>query len=136
MGAAQSVMGVKGAKAATSKANEASGQIGKEGGGDMLKGKTFSEASTSHMMKSNIHSGALGQLGAGAASVVGASSQFAGTFLQGEMKELEANQATMRAMREAIRSLDESLRALIQKALAAQQEITASTNQARTRILA
>jgi flagellar motility protein MotE (MotC chaperone) len=57
-------------------------------------------------------------------------------MMQARVKEMEADQETIRAVRESIKNLDESLRALIQKSLAAQNDIQASTNQARTRILA
>ena len=80
--------------------------------------------------------GTVGQMGTGAAKMVDAGGQYVAAQMQARVKEMEADQEKMRAVRESIKSLDESLRELIRKSLAAQNDIQASTNQTRTRILA
>jgi hypothetical protein len=98
--------------------------------------KLSSEAFNSAIMKANMNIGAVGQMGGGVGRMLDAGAQYAGSMMQARVKEMEADQETMRAMRDAVKNLDEGLRALIQKSLAAQNDIMASTNQARTKILA
>ena len=101
-------------------------------GAEKIASETFSSA----MMRSNMTINAIGQIGGGVAAALNAGAQFVGTEIQARAKEMEADQEKMRAVRDSIKSLDDGLRELIQKSLAAQNDIQASTNQARTRILA
>ena len=102
----------------------------------MASNKAASEAFTNVMTKANINIGALGQIGGGAAKMIDAGGQYVGMEMQARVKEMEADQEKMRAVRDSIKSLDDALRDLIRKSLDAQNDIQASTNQARTRILA
>ena len=71
-----------------------------------------------------------------AAKITDAKSQYVGTMAQARIKDKDAEQEKMRAVRDSLRDLNEALRELIQKSLSAQNDIQASINQARTRILA
>jgi hypothetical protein len=101
-------------------------------GGEKIASETFSSA----MMRANMTIGAVGQIGGGVSKAIDAGAQFVGAEMQAKVKGMEADQEKMRAMRDSLQSLNEALRELIQKSLAAQNDIQASTNQARTRILA
>jgi hypothetical protein len=98
--------------------------------------QAYSQAYSASMMHSNITIGAVGQLAQGAGGMISAGSQYVGTQMQASIKEKDADQEKMRAVRDSVKNLDEALRDLIRKALAAQNDIAASTNQARTKILA
>ena len=63
-------------------------------------------------------------------------SQYMGTMTQARLKDMDAEQEKMRAVRDSLRDLNDALRDLIQKSLSAQNDIQASTNQSRTKILA
>jgi hypothetical protein len=115
------------ALAASQKAME-----GAAAGGEKIASETFSSA----MMRANMTIGAVGQIGGGVAKGIDAGAQYVGAEVQAKVKEMEADQEKMRAVRESVKNLDEALHALIQKSLDAQNNIQASTNQARTRILA
>ena len=78
----------------------------------------------------------LGSIGGGIGKGIDAGSQYVGTMAQANIKEKEAEQEQMRALRDSIRELNDALRDLIQKSLSAQNDIQSTTNQARTRILA
>jgi hypothetical protein len=134
MGVMQMGMGAAAAKNATAAANKAAEAAG--GAGTPAGSKAFSEAFTSAMMTANMNIGAAGQIGGGFGRMIDAGGQYVGTQMQARVKEMEAGQETMRAMRDAIKNLDESLRELIRKSLAAQNDLQTSTNQARPRILA
>jgi len=96
----------------------------------------YNSAFSDYMTKANIFMGAVSQMGGGASGIVQAQAQYQGAEMQAKLKDIEADQEKMRAVRESVKNLDEGLRDLIHKALAAQNDILASTNQARTRILA
>jgi len=98
------------------------------------KAKLASDAFTNTMTKANMTIGAVGQMAGGAGKIIDSVAQYVG--VQPRIKEMEADQEKMRAVRDSIRSLDEALRELIRKSLAAQNDIQASTNQTRTKILA
>ena len=78
----------------------------------------------------------VGQMTGGAAKMIESGGQYVGSQMQARLKEMDADQEKMRAVRDSIKNLDETLRELIRKSLSAQNDIQASTNQARTRILA
>jgi cysteinyl-tRNA synthetase len=128
VGAVQVGMGAAAAKQATAAANQAL----KDG----LDKAGANQAFSNVMTKANINTGAVGSMGTGAAKMIDAGGQYVGMQMQARAKEMEADQEKMRAVRDSIKNLDETLRELIRKSLAAQNDIQASTNQARTRILA
>ena len=72
----------------------------------------------------------------GSAKLFDAGSQFAGSMYQAKFKEMEADQETMRALRESIKDLNDALKELIQKSLSSSDNIQQGRNQALTRILA
>jgi hypothetical protein len=127
-GALQIVMG-----ALTVRVANADDNLAKEAADAAAAGaKAGSEAFSATMMKYNIDIGAAGQIFSGASKEeFDAGAQHASA----EMQAMGAGQM-MKAMRESIRNVDEAVHALIQKSLAAQNDIQASTNQARTKILA
>jgi hypothetical protein len=132
IGAAQAAMGAAASKNALAKGAEAA----QKAGGGQAGEKASSEAFSSAMMKANINIGAVGQIGGGVTKGIDSGALYVGAQMQARAKEMEADQEKMKAVRESIRNLDEAMHALIQKSLAAQNDIQASTNQARTRILA
>ncbi|MCL2029302.1 MAG: hypothetical protein FWG97_02655 [Deltaproteobacteria bacterium] len=140
-GAAQIAMGVvqvgMSVGAATYANKTANAAALKQGGIKTTAGSdAYMTTYHSNMMKANLYIGAAGEMGKGASSMIEAGGQYVGIDMQARAKEMEADQEKMRAVRESVKNLDEGLRDLIRKSLAAQQEIQASTNQARARILA
>lgn len=133
VGVAQTAIGFgAGARAAKAAGAARAGAADAADGGEAAA----SQALNNSIMKSNMASSAVGQMAGGVTGMLGAWRDYAGTMMQARLKEMEADQETMRAVRDSVKNLDEALRALIQKALAAQNDIAASTNQARTKILA
>ena len=142
-------MAVKDATAAANKASQEAGiaasqtamKLGQGGNQGMASAqqamsKASGDAFTNTLTKANMNIQAVGQMGAGAATMIKSGGDYVGTQMQARLKEMEADQEKMRAVRESIKNLDETLREVIRKSLAAQNDIQASTNQARTRILA
>ncbi|MDR2891993.1 MAG: type III secretion system translocon subunit SctB [Deltaproteobacteria bacterium] len=95
-----------------------------------------SKAANDILTKANIKSSAFGSMGAGASKMMDSGAQYENTIMQAKAKELEADQERMRAARDATKELSDALATLIQKTLSAHNEIIASTNQARAKILA
>ena len=141
VGAVQVAGGIYAAKSATTAANKAAeaatkGMDSTTAAYNQAHSQAFSGTFASKLTQANIHIGAVGQMGGGVAGMIGAGGQYVAADMQAKAKEMEADQEKMRAMRESIKNLDEGLRELIRKSLAAQNEIQASTNQARAKILA
>jgi len=132
LGITQAVMGAAAAKAAKTAMDEAMAGVDDA----LTAAKLGSEAFNSVMMNANTNISAVGQIGGGGAKIIEAWAQFEGAHMQAKVKEMEADQEKMRAVRDSVKNLDDGLRDLIHKALAAQNDIQASTNQARTKILA
>jgi hypothetical protein len=83
----------------------------------------------------NSTSQGVGQAAGGVAGIAKSIGDFYGTIYQAKIKEMDADQEKLRDMRDALKDLDEGLKELIQKALAAQDSIQQTQNQARTKIL-
>ena len=143
MGAIQVVGGALAGRAGMKAGNEASvaASDGAKAAGQTAAqataagNRSFTEMFSATTMRTNMIVQGLASGAGGAASMVSAGGQYVGLNMQALAKEMEADQEKMRAVRESVKNLDESLRDLIRRSLAAQQEIQASTNQARARIL-
>jgi flagellar motility protein MotE (MotC chaperone) len=131
VGVAQIGMGAHAVRQGSQAASKAAKEAGEE-----FAAKAATDAFNNALTKANINITAVGQMGSGAAAMIKAGGEYVAVQMQARAKELEADQEKMRAVRESIKNLDETLREVIRKSLAAQNDIQASTNQARTRILA
>ncbi|MDR2113388.1 MAG: type III secretion system translocon subunit SctB [Candidatus Accumulibacter sp.] len=86
-------------------------------------------------MGADARSNAVGNVGKGASSYVDAINQYMGTIADAEIKEMQADEEKIRAMRDTVKEMDDSLKELIQKMLSSSDSIQQLTNQSRAKIL-
>lgn len=97
--------------------------------------KTSTGASVDGMGQATIGQG-IGTAGSGLSQIISSVGQYVSATTEADVKEMDAAQQRMQAMRDQLKSLNESWSQTISQGLSAMKDISDSTNQARTKIMA
>jgi outer membrane murein-binding lipoprotein Lpp len=101
----------------------------------MSAGAVKSGATGDLLQAKNIQAQSVGTAIGGIGTVLSSPFSFAGTMMEAENKELEADAERMRATQEQLSRIDDALREVLQKARSTQDAIQQNMNQTRAKIL-